>query len=253
MTKFKDAPVRIKAGPDDGLAEGEFTAYASVFGNQDSYGDIVVKGAFKDTLETWAKSGNNLPLLFGHRMDDPDFNIGHVKSYEEDDHGLLVTCQLDLESPKALQTYRLLKGRRINQMSYAYDVIDGEEKDGAYLLKSMKLHEISVVPVGANQETEVLAVKAFASALQGAKAGRVLSQKNIDSLRTAQEAIGKVIEDAEASNDQGKASDAAEAKSGASDEESTGAKSSVPNEEPKSGQSSVNTLLTLINLQEMED
>ena len=41
------AALQIKAaGPDDGLKEGQFRAYASVFGNVDSYGDIVEKGAF---------------------------------------------------------------------------------------------------------------------------------------------------------------------------------------------------------------
>lgn len=237
--KLKNLDVQVKAGPDDGLAEGEFSAYASVFGNKDSYGDIVQPGAFAATLDEWQKSGNPIPLLFGHRMDDPDYNIGAVKSAVEDEHGLKVTAQLDLESPKAMQTYRLLKGRRINQMSFAYDVIDSEEKDGANLLKGLKLYEVSVVPIGANQETEILAVKANASALEAeVKAGRVLAQKHIDSLRKAHEALGAVLAAAESSNDdQEKASGDVEAKSGATDEEPPAAKSSVPDEEPKQGPS----------------
>ena len=39
---LKDMPVKVKAGPDDGLGEGQFSAYASVFGNVDSYGDVSV-------------------------------------------------------------------------------------------------------------------------------------------------------------------------------------------------------------------
>ena len=109
--------IKIKAGPEDGLSEGQFTAYASVFGNVDSYGDIVVKGAFADDLDRWEKSGKAIPLLFGHNMADPDFNIGHVMKAEEDDIGLKVHSQLDLENPKAKQVYRMIKGRRIDQMS----------------------------------------------------------------------------------------------------------------------------------------
>lgn len=236
--KLKDLPVKIKAGPDDGLGEGQFTAYASVFGNVDSYGDVVVKGAFAADLQRWEESGNPIPLLFGHNMSDPDYNIGHVASAVEDDKGLLVTAQLDLENPKALQTYRMLKGRRINQMSFAYDVLDGDETEDdegvkANHLRELKLYEVSVVTIGANQETEVLAVKAAAEALAGnAKVGRVLAQKHIDSLRAAQEAIGVVIMAAEGDQD-GKASGTAEAKSDASDEEPHGAKSSASDEEPK--------------------
>ena len=76
--RIKTVPVgEVKAGPDDGLAEGEFIVYPSTFTREpDSYGDVVAKGAFVDTLDEWAKSGNSIPLLFGHRFDDPDFNIG---------------------------------------------------------------------------------------------------------------------------------------------------------------------------------
>ena len=261
--KLKDVALaarQVKAGPADGLAEGEFAAYASVFDVVDSYGDVVVKGAFANTLTAWADSGNELPLLFGHNMSDPDFNIGHVKTAVEDDHGLLVTGVLDLENPKAAQVYRMLKGRRINQMSYAYDVIDGAaaQRDGAdvYELRELKLWEVSIVTIGANQETEILAVKSLVDAIAqgtaaGIKAGRTLSAKNETSLRDARDAIDSVLSSLEedgksaepgGTNAQEKASDTADAKSDANDEEPDVAKSSVSDEEPEAAKSSVNRL-----------
>lgn len=231
--KIKNAPVQVKAGPDDGLKDGQFEAYASVFGNVDSYGDVVVKGAFADTIAEWNASENVLPALFGHRFDDPDFNIGHVEEASEDDHGLKVLIQLDLESPKAAQVYRLLKGRRISQMSYAYDVLEGgpakdEERGDYYELRKLKLHEVSVVPIGANSETEVLGVKALTDAIAaGIKEGRELAATHIDSLRAAQEAIGAVIKAHADGDDQEKASGHTDAQDPASDEEPEGAKSSV--------------------------
>lgn len=209
--KIKNADVRLKAGPVDGLEDGQFEAYASVFGNIDSYGDVVMPGAFAGSLEEWAGSGNFLPVLFGHNMSDPDYNIGHVIEAVEDEKGLRVRAQLDLESPKGAATYRLLKGRRISQMSFAYDVIDGRpaEKDGhdVWELHKLKLYEVSVVPIGANQETEVLGVKAATAVLAaGLKEGRVLASKHIDSLRAAQDSIGAVIAAAEGEQDQEKAS-----------------------------------------------
>lgn len=246
--RIKNQPVKIKAGPDDGLAEGQFQAYASVFGNKDSYGDVVVKGAFADDLKVWEASGSPIPLLFGHNMSDPDYNIGHVVKAAEDDHGLLVTAQLDLENPKAVQTYRLLKGRRINQMSFAYDVLEGgpaksESLGDYYELRKLKTYEVSVVPIGANQETEVLAVKAAVDAIAGEKAGRVLAQKHIDSLRNAQEAIGAVIAAAEATDQEKAASTEGQAK----DEEPAGAKSEEPRRDV-----SVDDLATRIRLMTLE-
>lgn len=211
----KNATVQLKAGPQDGLDEGQFVAYASVFGNIDSYGDIVTKGAFAKDLQRWEKSGNPIPLLFGHNMTDPDYNIGSVIKAEEDNIGLKVTAQLDLENPKAKQVYRMLKGRRINQMSFAYDVVDGstEKIDGqdVYEIRDMKLYEVSVVTVGANQETEVLAVKQMPVVadriLTDVKAGRVLSAKNENELRSAHEAIGRVLQVLDGTTDEQKASE----------------------------------------------
>ena len=213
--KVKDTALaarQVKAGPDDGLGEGQFTAYASVFGNRDSYGDVVVKGAFADDLKAWEESGQRIPLLFGHNMSDPDFNLGYVEA-KEDDHGLLVTGHLDLDNPKAAQVYRMLKGKRINQMSFAYDVLDGApaERDGedVFELRRLKTYEVSVVTIGANQETEVLAVKANADALLGGvKAGRTISAKNETALRDARASIDSVLASLDAQD--GKAAPAAD-------------------------------------------
>ena len=244
---LKDTPIQIKAGPDDGLAEGQFSAYASVFGNVDSYGDVVIPGAFADDLKAWEESGNAIPLLFGHNMSDPDFNIGHVVDAKEDERGLLVTAELDLENPKAKQVYRMLKGRRINQMSFAYDVLEGGDaqrekldgsKEGYYELRKLKLYEVSVVTIGANQETEVLAVKTAADALlSGAKAGRVISAKSEDDLRQAHAALANVLAAIGEDDDQKQASGTTEVKSSASDEEPPAAKSHASDEEPKSSPS----------------
>lgn len=141
----------------------EFTAYASVFGNIDSYNDVVRKGAFAESLQAWEEKGAPIPLLWGHNMIDPDYNIGLVKSAEEDDHGLKVVCTIDTESPKGAHVHRLLKQGRVREMSFAFspNSVEDGEIDGQKVryLNSVELHEVSVVPLGANPETEILAVK----------------------------------------------------------------------------------------------
>jgi HK97 family phage prohead protease len=188
---IKAVTVKLKT---DGLAEGEFTGYASVFGNKDSYGEVVRKGAFANTLAEWERKGLPLSVLWGHNTSDPDFNIGEVITASEDDHGLKFHAKFDMESPKAVQSYRLVKSGRVNQMSFAYRVVDGayvqpegegkSSADAFYELRELELYEISVVPIGANQETEILAVKSVIGSL-AAKAGRSLSAKNEDALRGA--------------------------------------------------------------------
>lgn len=190
ITSTIDRPIEIKAGPDDGLAEGEFTAYASVYDNVDSYGDVMSKGAFANTLASWKDSGAPIPLYWGHNIADPDFNIGEIVEATEDDRGLLVKARLDLDNPKSAQTYRLLKGKRVREMSFGFATVKATdaERDGRYVrqLDEVKLFEVSVVPVGANPDTEVIAVRAAASSLaMQAKAGRTFSTKNEEKVRTA--------------------------------------------------------------------
>lgn len=214
LTKNTPA-VNVKAGPEDGLKEGEFIVYPSTFIKQpDSYGDIVAPGAFLKTIDTWMNSGLVLPGLFGHRMDDPDFWVAGAEDMGEDMHGWWVKGGFDLEAPKARQTYRIVKGRRLNQLSFAYDVIDeaGVELDNgvrANELRELKVYEFSFVPLGANQDTSVVAVKSMLELVtREVKAGRVLSAKNESALRAAHESIGSVLAALDGTSDEEKASEA---------------------------------------------
>lgn len=200
--RTKDCTARVKAaGVADGLAEGQFVAIVSVFGNEDSMGDIVKAGAFTDTLAAWDTKGDPIPVIWSHDWSDPFSHIGTVLKATETLQGLEVTGQIDdLDTnPTAQQVYRLLKGRRVTQFSFAYDVNEGAwvQDDqhpwgGYYELRKLSLHEVGPCLVGANQETELLAAKA-AGLVRGAKAGRVLSQSNYDSLAKAHTAIGEVL------------------------------------------------------------
>lgn len=253
----KACPAQIKAvGTDDGLEEGQFRALVSVFGNKDSYGDVVIPGAFAETLAAWQAKGDSIPVYWSHQMSDPDMNIGWVVKAEETSDGLEVVAQIDLDadaSPKAKQAYRLLKGRRVTQFSFAYAIDEGawvqRDDDSYYELRKLSLYEVGPTPIGANDQTELLGVKGAADharvLVSEVKAGRVLAKTHIDSLRAAQEAIGAVIDAAEA-NDQEKASGDAQAKAEASDEDPE-VKSSVDAEEPE-WRPSVDDLATQLNL-----
>lgn len=155
--------IDVKAVDADLLQAGEFIGYAAVFDNVDSYGDVIRKGAFTETLAGFGDDGAGIPCYWGHRMDDPMMNIGQTISAVEDDHGLKVHVALDLETEQGRQVHRLIKTGRVRQMSFAYDINEASavEVDGyaAYELRKLTLHEVSVVPIGANQQTELLAVK----------------------------------------------------------------------------------------------
>lgn len=205
--RIKSTNVLVKAGAEDGLEEGQFMVYPSTFTREpDSYGDVVAKGAFLDDIKAWADSGNTLPGLFGHRFDDPDYYVASAIEQGEDEHGWFVKGEFDMESPKGPHVYRLVKSKRLTQLSFAFDVLEEgvvELEDGtkANELRKLKVYEFSFVPIGANQDTSVVAVKAITD---GMKAGRVLSSKNLDSLRAARDSIDAVIVAASDETDQEK-------------------------------------------------
>jgi phage head maturation protease len=201
--KLKSAPVRFKADSDSAGTSGEFEAIVSVFGNVDSWGDVVQPGAFTDTIAAWKGSHNSLPVLWSHRMDDPNYNIGEVLDIGElgpgapeipdwvapevrDNGGLWVKGRIDTggdASPIAVHALRLLKARRVTQFSYAYDEVDAgwAKVDGreVWELRKLKLYEVSPTQIGANELTELLAAKA------GAHVGRALSASNEHDIRQA--------------------------------------------------------------------
>ncbi len=223
MFKSKIVPIgAVKAGPADGLAEGEFIVYPSTFIRRpDIVGDVIAKGAFDDTIAKWKASGQTLPGQFGHRFDDPEYYVAAGTDQGVDDRGWWVQGMFDPE-PKAQKVYRLVKGRRLGKLSFAYDVLaeglitlsrdKGDLVDGpANELQKLDVHEFSFVPFAANDDTFVAGIKQdqAAAVLQNIaaelKAGRVLSSKNETLLRAAYESIGNVLDGLEKVPDDGKA------------------------------------------------
>lgn len=163
------ATVRFKAAGEldpttnEKLAEGEFVALAAVFGNVDSYGEKVAPGAFTDTLAAWAAKGDPIPVIWYHNWSDPFAHIGVVLWAKETDEGLLYKGRIDLEDPFAAKVYKLMKGRRVTQQSFGFDIVDAGEvvEDGVhvYEIRAVDLFEVGPCLVGVNQATELVDIK----------------------------------------------------------------------------------------------
>ncbi len=157
-TDVKHLPVQVKAAD----TPGRFTAVVSVFGNVDSYGDIVARGAFARTLEERGLP----PVCWMHHMGIPP--IGVAVSADETDEGLEVTADLfiddDAAHDVARQVWTSLKRGAIREFSFGFRVIEAhmETIDGedVRVLTDVDLFEVSPVWVGANPATRLVAVKA---------------------------------------------------------------------------------------------
>lgn len=187
----------VKALPDEG--EGIFSGYASTY-DRDLYDDVVVKGAYAECIENDFKgTGEGIPIYWNHDYSTPMNLIGQSVSAVEDDKGLAFVGKLDLDSPEGKRAYEHLKAGRVHQMSIGYIAQDTawvkDESDGRYgghrELRKIKLFEVSLVTVAANQQAEVDEVKA---ALAESKAGRAISAANEEKIRAAYDALGEILD-----------------------------------------------------------
>lgn len=173
---------------DTGLSEGQFKALVSVFGNTDTYGDVVMPGAFTKSLKTWEDRGAQIPVIWSHDWQDPFSHVGTTVKAVETERGLEIIGEIPPEeqeaNPKAAQIYRLLKSGRVSQFSFAYDVVESSwgERDGreVYELKELDLIEVGPCLIGVNQETELLGIKSDAIDRAVAKALKAQQETHED-------------------------------------------------------------------------
>lgn len=165
--KRKDAGILLHknfAFKADSVADdGTFTGYGSVFGNVDSYGEIVVPGAFSKSLKEIRDSGDPLPMLWNHKSDEP---IGGYTSLEEDARGLKVSGFIMInEVARAREVHALMKRRVVKGLSIGYYTTNSSynEKTGIRSLIELDLREVSPVTFPANVEAEVESVKSAIS------------------------------------------------------------------------------------------
>lgn len=145
---------------DLGLSEdkkfGYFEGYGAVFGNKDSVGDVIVKGAFVESLKT----DGNPAMLLQHNSQDV---IGVWEEVYEDERGLYLKGCLNLDVQKSREAYSLLKQGALKGLSIGYITKDYaiDHTNGVRTLKALKLLEVSIVTFPANEKAKITRVKMF--------------------------------------------------------------------------------------------
>lgn len=143
----KHLSLEVKADGD----AGEFTGYGSVFGNVDSYGDMIVPGAFAGSLAI------RMPkLVWQHDIYQP---IGKWTEAKEDDHGLFLRGKLTLGVGKGREAYELMKDGALDGLSIGYRTKTATNDGNVRVLKEIDLWEVSLVTIGANSDALVTSVK----------------------------------------------------------------------------------------------
>lgn len=148
---------------------GEFSGYGAVFGNVDSYGDVIAPGAFKASLREWAKTKKLPPMLVQHGgwvMGDMDaLPIGIWTDMQEDETGLKVAGRIiNLDTERGKTIYGAMKEGALDGMSIGYRAkkytLGTKPDEPRRKLEQIDLLEVSVVTFPANGKARISDVKA---------------------------------------------------------------------------------------------
>lgn len=122
--------------------KGRFQGYASLFGVMDLGRDIVLPGAFRDSLERRGALG--IKQLWQH---DPSQPIGIWVEIREDKKGLFVKGKLNLAIPRAQHLHSLISHGALDGLSIGYrtEIDRRDPATGARWLEKIDLWEISLV------------------------------------------------------------------------------------------------------------
>lgn len=134
--------LEIKADGEDFVIEG----WGAIFGNVDSYNDIIEHGAFAKTL---SENRDRISLCYQHNISNP---IGKINVLEERPRGLWLQSRISDAEPSVKQKIKegILKEFSIGYSTVKYMMDDTEPMNPIRRLKEVKLWEISLVTIAAN-------------------------------------------------------------------------------------------------------
>ncbi|MFY9952382.1 HK97 family phage prohead protease [Bradyrhizobium sp.] len=159
-------PFEIKSQPGDD--DGAIFGYGSVFGNVDSYGDVVAPGAFAKTIldsKTGVTSWPAMLLQHGGQSADDKMPGGIWTSMDEDDRGLRLQGKL-ANTKRGRNAYALLKMKprpALDGLSIGYRCthyeLHGRDSPARRTIKAVDLVEVSLVTFPANTRARITGVK----------------------------------------------------------------------------------------------
>ena len=137
--------------------DGTFAGYASLFGTEDLGSDVVLPGAFRESLTK--RGARGIKMLFQHKPEEP---IGVWETLKEDARGLFAKGRLMLDVARARETLSLMRAGALDGLSIGFRAVSGKRdpKTGIRRLAKVDLWEISVVTFPLLPEARVAHVKA---------------------------------------------------------------------------------------------
>lgn len=147
---------------------GALEGYGAIFGNVDQGGDLIVRGAFRDTLKEWKRAKKMPAMLVQHGGGFSDMDgipVGIWDDMEEDEKGLRVKGRLiNLDTERGKTIYGAAREGVLDGLSIGYRAKEftwgTKPGEPQRTLKKVDLVEVSLVTFPMNNDARVSSVKA---------------------------------------------------------------------------------------------
>ncbi len=136
--------------------EGYLHALVSTFSEKDSHGDIIMPGAFKESIHRCKKNKKFPPGLYQHDVKLP---VAKTVDAWEDDVGLHVIAKFNLDTQRGRDTFSDIKAGILTEYSIGFRIIDFKNKGNSREIYQVDWMEWSPVFMGANRNTETISIK----------------------------------------------------------------------------------------------
>lgn len=152
--KSINGQIEVKEAREDGILS--IRAYACVFGNVDSWNDIIAPTACDEFLNS--KEADRMRLCWQHNMDDV---IGRITAKGADGYGVWIEADI-LPTTLGKDVQTLVRGEAINELSIGYKTIRDHYNGDIRVLDEIIIREVSLVSIAANPLAVITDVKAEA-------------------------------------------------------------------------------------------
>ena len=137
-------------------------AYFSAFGNVDSDGDVIVKGAGRKTIQENGPGGKDIIRHFlNHEMkyNPAVLPIGKIKEMGEDNFGNYFVSKI-ARTKTGEDIYSLYEDGFINNHSFGFNIIKQRQENNVNYILEYKMYEVSTVTTwSSNENTPTIEVK----------------------------------------------------------------------------------------------
>jgi len=145
--KSLDCEVKVKPTADD-VEYFEFEGYVGAFGNVDSHGDVLVKGAAAKQV------GQTIHFFKDHWQE-----IGAMDIVGEDDYGIKFVARAPKSDPDVVKMVNRIKIGAPYKFSIGYYTLKANPMNGNRYLEEIKLEEGSIVPFASNDKAVMTSLK----------------------------------------------------------------------------------------------